>query len=147
MVDNVWMYEPPKNCKNIPYDAVPEWYVNASKTCLLPNMEYGDGKQAEKGNAEIEDDENEYEEDEFKIKENKIQDSNINSSFHCKGQVLTLSFIVKESNTIKAYLYWNGRMIRFYPNDLKTILKGIINMKWNNGYDLDIIDNTITTKR
>eukprot|EP01084_Bolivina_argentea_P264803 448692_1 len=60
MGDNVWMYEPPKNCKNIPYDAVPEWYVNASKTCLLPNMEYGDGKQAE-NEGMIDENENENE--------------------------------------------------------------------------------------
>merc|ERR1712129_633710 len=34
--DRVWFYEPPKNCRDIPSDAVSEWYLNAARTCLLP---------------------------------------------------------------------------------------------------------------
>ena len=49
VTDHLWMYEPPSNCRNIPVDPVPEWYISASKTCLLPNMNYGDGKEAEMG--------------------------------------------------------------------------------------------------
>eukprot|EP01083_Nonionella_stella_P072717 196179_1 len=34
-IDNIWMYEPPKG-RDIPSDAVPEWYINSSKCCLFP---------------------------------------------------------------------------------------------------------------
>ena len=47
ITDYVWMYEPPSNCRDIPIEPVPEWHISASKTCLLPNMDYGTGIEAE----------------------------------------------------------------------------------------------------
>jgi len=34
--DDVWLYEPPQECRVIPRGAVSEWYLNASRTSLLP---------------------------------------------------------------------------------------------------------------
>eukprot|EP00483_Globobulimina_turgida_P007920 UN07936 len=113
------MYEPPIDCRNIPHDVVPEWYINASRTSLLPNMEYGDGKEAEEADDEAKD----------KTKEQLLK-SNITSSFHCKGSLLTLSFIVKEADAVKMYLYWNGQIIRLQAEDIKPVFKTIFNMKW-----------------
>ena len=57
VTDHIWMYDAPPNCGQIPDDPVPEWHISASKTCLLPNMAYGEGKAAEMGNDYIPDDE------------------------------------------------------------------------------------------
>eukprot|EP01084_Bolivina_argentea_P061569 112527_1 len=36
---NIFMYEPPKDCRDMPKTSmVPEWCISASRTCLLPNM-------------------------------------------------------------------------------------------------------------
>lgn len=44
--DHIYMYEPPSNCRDIPNDAVSDWYLHASSVCLLPNVNYGDGGKA-----------------------------------------------------------------------------------------------------
>eukprot|EP00483_Globobulimina_turgida_P007897 UN07913 len=118
------MYEPPTNCRNIPRDVVPEWYINASRTCILPNMDYGDGRDAEateKNNQET------------RQTKEKIQKANIGSSSHCKGSLLTLSFICKEQDAIKAYLYWNGQITRFTPEDIRDVFPRLFNMEFNGG--------------
>merc|ERR1712130_381260 len=99
--DTIFMYVPPK-------------------TCLLPNMEYGDGKEAEKVKLE-----KVKKEDTMK----KLKNANIGSYSHCKGGLLTFSFIVKSEDTIKCYLYWNGQMTRFMPENIKFIFSNIFNME------------------
>merc|ERR1712228_1040951 len=128
--DDIWFYEPPKNCRTIPSKPLPEWYLNASRTCLLPNMEYGDGKAAERGRDESDSKDNGNTKEELKK-------SNVTASFHCKGQLMTLSIIASETDSIKAYLFFNGSIIRFFPEDIKTVLPLIFNMKWNNSQKLD----------
>eukprot|EP01084_Bolivina_argentea_P312447 540926_1 len=125
--EDVWLYEPPANCRYVPSDAVAEWHINASRTCLLPDLEYGDGKKAADAN---------------KVQTPRMETvsmltkSNIEASFHCKGSLLTFSFIVKEQDQIKCYLYWNGQTIRFMPEDVKIILPRIFNLDYgdNNNY-------------
>ena len=104
------MYEPPANCRDIPSDAVPEWSLNASRTCLLPDTDYGNGSAAD-------------------MKKGQPTNANIHSCFHCKGSLLTLSFMVQEADAIKCYLYWNGQMTRFIPEGAKTVLSAIFNTK------------------
>ena len=58
------------------------------------------------------------------------EDQNIGSSNHCNGSLLTLSFIVQSRDVIKMYLYYNGGMIRFFPDDIKTVLPKIFNMDY-----------------
>eukprot|EP01083_Nonionella_stella_P129181 391795_1 len=48
---------------------------------------------------------------------------------HCKRGTLTLSFHVKEERIIKCYLFWNGQMMRFFPDDIKSVLPGLFNPK------------------
>merc|ERR1712130_1079828 len=94
--DPVYLYEPPSNCRNIPSDAVNEWYLNSSRTCLLPNMEYGDGKEAEQ---KSDNDANANNDNDIK----HLKNANIGSLFHCKGAFMTFSFHVKARNEIKCY--------------------------------------------
>ena len=48
ITDHIWMYEPPSHCRDIPDNAVSEWHISASKTCILPNQDY-DEREAEMG--------------------------------------------------------------------------------------------------
>ena len=133
--DDVYMYEAPSNCRDIPNDATGEWYINASRTCLLPNMDYGDGKYAEGliDKTKLETKQN------GKEKEN-LALGNVNSYTHCKGSVLTISFTVEEKDCISCKLYWNGQMNIFEPDDIKKVFPTMFNMKWN-GYDDTMNDN------
>ena len=42
----MYLYEPPKGvfARDIPNDELPEWYISASRTCLLPSVEYNEDK-------------------------------------------------------------------------------------------------------
>eukprot|EP00483_Globobulimina_turgida_P002893 UN02898 len=85
----IYMYEPPKNCQNIPDDPVPEWGISSSRTCLLPDMDYGDGSDAITGPDTSNQKDNK---DEKEDNSQKLKDSNIGASFHCKGGLITFSF-------------------------------------------------------
>eukprot|EP01084_Bolivina_argentea_P181554 313538_1 len=45
MKDSIIMFEPPDDCNTIPFEHVPEWYFNASKTCIVPSMKYNNGNR------------------------------------------------------------------------------------------------------
>eukprot|EP01083_Nonionella_stella_P178083 628026_1 len=55
--------------------------------------------------------------------------SSFGATSHCKRGTLTFSFHVKEGNIIKCYLFWNGAMTRFMPEDIKTVLPALFNPK------------------
>ena len=79
--DHVWMYEPPRNCRDIPAEAVPKWHISASKTCLLPNMNYKKGIEAERGNQMEPDD---YDKDTMRrSREEEELDQNVTIDFGC----------------------------------------------------------------
>eukprot|EP01084_Bolivina_argentea_P124036 219803_1 len=129
-VDHVYMYQPPSNCRDMENDLISGWFIGSTRTCILPNMAYGDGKEAEEGkqqsNKPAEKAEN----------KDMLKTANIQSGFHCKGALLTLSFIAQEEDAIKSYLYWNGCMMRFMPNDIKTVFPKLSHMAWNGGHKL-----------
>ena len=113
--DNVYLYDPPKGkyTRDMPEnDLLPHWGFAASRTCLLPNTEYDekDAIASDKDKAA----------DRAK---RPPKDTNIGTNNHCKGGLMTLSFHVKSENEIKIYLFWNGNMIRFMPEDIKTVLQ------------------------
>eukprot|EP01084_Bolivina_argentea_P026865 49949_1 len=114
--DEITMYEPPRRIRDIPNGAVPEWYLNASKTSILPNTEYKPYhklvQEAEKEQREIR----------MEKDEEVGNDFNISSLSSCNGALMTLSFIVKQSDAIKAYLYVNGQICRFFGEDVLDIL-------------------------
>merc|ERR1712013_386110 len=37
---SAWLYEPPRDCRTIPKDFVPDCFINASMTTLLPHCSY-----------------------------------------------------------------------------------------------------------
>jgi len=111
----VYMYEPPENCRIVPDNAVPEWYISSSRTCILPDVEYGD--------------------DSDKKAKSRSRNSNIGANSHCQGSLLTFCFHVKMMDVIKCYLYWNGQVIRFMPQDIKTVFPTMFNMKYGGNQD------------
>ena len=105
--DKLTIYDVPSTCNEIPSDNVPEWYFNASKTCIIPS-------EVDNNNGKM-------------INKNIIRaDSGIN------GQVITLSFCVEAEDIIKVYMFWMGRYTRIYPEDLGLILPEIFDMSANN---------------
>eukprot|EP01084_Bolivina_argentea_P230362 388594_1 len=110
-MDDIWLYEPP-NAADIPHNAVSEWSIYASRSCILPK-----------------------------------QKSSIGSLMKCKGSLLTMSIYAETSDIIKCYLYWNGGGMRFFPEDIATVLPQIFNMEWNNDENQKFIDNREEIKR
>merc|ERR1719334_680408 len=53
--DMVFMYQPPEDSGNIPYDALAEWYIGASRMCLLPDIPKanGDDEKDEKKDPDL----------------------------------------------------------------------------------------------
>ena len=126
--DQIYLYDAPSVCRNIPNDAVSEWFMDSSKICLLPDMEFGDGSKAiasfnpntKRLNINIKD---------------KMTASNIGSSTHCQSSLLTMSFHVKSMDEIKCYLYWNGQITRFWPDNIRTVFPEIFNMDYEGNRD------------
>lgn len=88
-------------------------------------MDYGDGTSAEnreQNNVNLKIDKD------IDAKE-KLEKSNIETSFHCRGALLTFSFHVIEQDKIRCYFSWNGQGISFMPEDILTILPIIFNME------------------
>eukprot|EP01084_Bolivina_argentea_P078948 143276_1 len=128
--DDIWMYEPPCNCQTIPNNAVPEFYMNSSKMCLLPNMKYINSvysneitidyctsywsriynimvfKDIQNVVLKFLDEIDKSDKTEEPDHITTLKNSNITTNFHCKGELLTFSFHVKASNVIKCYMYW-----------------------------------------
>ena len=109
----IYMFEPPSNCRDIPKNALGEWYLNSSRICLLPDVEY-----------KMDDDDRDY------LDEKDPRMTTIRSSLHYDGRVITLSFHVIAPDTIRMYLYWNGQIIRFFPEDIRKILPSFFEMKY-----------------
>ena len=123
-LDDFFLYEPPHGVytRDIPKVEASEWYISATRTCLLPNMKYnkfeaiGDQNPKNKG------------QDDEKNKKPE-EDTNVGASFHCKGGLLTFSFHVKAIDQIKCYLFWNGQMIRCFADEIFWILPQLFDME------------------
>ena len=137
--DEVFMYEPPESVQNIPLDAVPEWYINSSRVTILPDMRFGDGKEAQSLFQH---------EDGGPLKEKlSAEDAakfqNIGAGFHCEGSMLMFSFHAKQENVIKLYLYCRGQCIRFMPEDIRTLLPVLFNMEYGNNAEWIAKDESV----
>jgi len=111
--DEIFMYEPPNDeyTQKVPQrdELVNEWFFSASRTCLLPNVEYN--AKVVVGN------------DPGQVTKSKTgPGGNIGASDHCNGGVITFSFHVFSEDKMKLYLYFQGQMIRFLPRDIKLLL-------------------------
>jgi len=109
--DELIFFEPPANCNSFPEGQyVQLWYFDAAKTCILPQKGYDAGKGG--------------------------REDNITVGTACDGQALTLSFHVESADEIRCYLFVNGGMMRFMPEDLIDFLPGFFavdfadNAKW-----------------
>mmetsp|Transcript_10409 Transcript_10409/g.9419 ORF Transcript_10409/g.9419 Transcript_10409/m.9419 type:complete len:201 (+) Transcript_10409:3-605(+) len=126
--DDTYMYCAPGDCRDIPSNYVPEWFVSASKSTLLPDLEYGDGQNALK----------DANSDKAKTDETKekLEKANIGSGFHAKGGLLTFSFQCKAADQIKCFLFYNGQVIRLFPDEIEDVFPQIFNMEHprNKGY-------------
>eukprot|EP01084_Bolivina_argentea_P314185 544180_1 len=213
--DTMTMFEAPDNCKCIPDQCVSLWYLSASRTCIIPNLEYigdvlhavnavshkiiekiqnkernlknglkkanfeyglslaavkekkvvnnglrfvlvvqvNDGSyykinvlrtnepikyvlegECERDNEFKESDEmfNVTDQTQLTMKQ-KLMNQNIKSNDHCKGGLLTLSFHVIQQDEIKIYLYINGQMCRFMPEDIQYILAKFFDPNYDSG--------------
>eukprot|EP01084_Bolivina_argentea_P217347 369035_1 len=105
--DEMIFYLPPDNCNTFPKEKhTPLFYFETLKTCIIPGI---------KGYN------NEQKTDEVKTKEEMLQQK-ITSSSKCDGTMLVLSFHVESVDEIRCYIYLNGNMVRFLPDDLKNYL-------------------------
>eukprot|EP01083_Nonionella_stella_P008156 23541_1 len=110
--DSMIMFEPPDDSNTLPDQHVPSWYFNAGKTCIVPSKRYKDGTS---GSSAVYDPQNTL---------------CVDRAY--KGQVLTISFHVDSSTSVRCYLFWNGCYIRIvYPQDLKIILNAIFDTTYN----------------
>jgi len=130
--ENVSIWKDPQK---IPKNAVAEYYLASTLDMILPAM-----KRNAVNDANVDDEkENNQEEkppikgnDEEEEKENEeiMEGQSIGARHDCNGETLTLSFVVKEENKRKIYLYWNGMVLPFQSSYLRSIFPLIFNMKY-----------------
>ena len=101
---DAWLFEPPSDCNEIPDNAVPEWFINASQTTLLPHFGYRMARS-------------------YLLLEAKAMANKKNVSSHFFGSLLTLSFFFKSPDVVKCYLYWHG------SEDIRTTLTKIFDLE------------------
>eukprot|EP01084_Bolivina_argentea_P039967 73846_1 len=124
--DTIFMYEPPENARYIPNNAVPEWYLSSSRTCILPNINYNEN-EAHNYNGCV------------RTKKQLIN-ANITSRSHCNGGLVIFSFHAKQNDNIKCYMYINGQNTRFLPNDIINVLPLLFDMDWNDGTNKSFVE-------
>lgn len=140
--DDIYLYPPPNDCRNIPTDAKSEWYLNSSKTCLLPHTQYEKKEDIGGGSGSggiANDDEEDEDQDGNDEKEMPLNDMNIGTASNIKGSVLTISFHVMSQDEIRCYIYYNGQFSRIPMNKkdenryvtIKNMLKSLFIMKNN----------------
>ena len=107
--DDLIFFEPPENCCSFPEHKeghVQLWYFASAKTCILPPKGYNKGQGNKNGN--------------------------ITTGTACHGGALTLSFHVESADEIRCYLFVNGGMMRFFPQDVIDVLPRFFDPKFGN---------------
>merc|ERR1719334_3050463 len=116
LTEKAFVYKPPSthssggNPLDIPHDAVSEWFMASSAMTVLPGMQYGT--------------------DIMEMESDEIRDDNISTATGIEGGLLTLSIHVVEAEVVRAYLHWNGTVMRFFPDDVKDVFPFIFNMEY-----------------
>lgn len=109
--DDLTFFEPPQNCCAFPEHKeghVQLWHFEASRTCILPDKGYARGEH---------------------------QANALTSMTAC---AMTLSFHAESVDEIRCYLFVNGGMMRFMPQDIISILPKLFdpefsdNAEWAN---------------
>ena len=102
-IDDVYFYPayPGKYTRDIPKDAVPEWGISASHTCLLPSMNFDiNGVVSDQNTSHL------NKSDEEKKNINESEERNVTTLSHCKGGVLTFSFHARSEDKLRLQLYF-----------------------------------------
>ena len=128
--------------------------VIAARTCLLPPMKYDEDKAIGKPrkncktsakriqahqiiNKVVSDshfDDSKYSLTSKKDSKDVAAHKNIDVGFDCNGGLLTISFHIRSADKMKAYLYFNGQMIRFLPREtIQRVLPKLFNMEYYYG--------------
>ena len=99
--DELVMFEPTEDCNKFPKGKhVPMFYFETSRKSIIPGYDV-------KMNAEQKD---------------KMQKGVINALDPANGGLMTLSFHVESTDEIRCYLFYNGQMLRFLPEDIVLVL-------------------------
>ena len=99
--------QPPNNCNTIPDNHIPLWYFESSKTCLIPNIGYNNGKNDDR------------------YSRNSI--STLDDI-----EAITFSFHVEDRNKIRCYMFWDKCYTRFYAQNSIQLFKFIFDkQKYN----------------
>ena len=76
----------------MPENHVPEWYIEATRTCLIPRIGFGDGTKEIKHNSD---------------EKVKLEDKTITSMSDICGQLLAFSYCAESQDNMKCYISWN----------------------------------------
>eukprot|EP01084_Bolivina_argentea_P251435 421698_1 len=127
--DEVIFFEPPDNCNSIPeygkIDHVPLWYLDSSKTCIIPNIGYENGKNSK----HIDEKSEQFFMPESRDKLKALREP-ITSQTTCNGTLMTFSFHVESMDEIRCYMYWNGQIARFLPEDAINVLSRVFDVEY-----------------
>ena len=101
VVNKFYTFNPPDNCNSFDYNEygghVPEIFIANSKTSTLPHKGYRESIMSQKASQ---------------------QNFTFNATEQLEGRNFILSFHVQAIDEVKAYVYYNGTICRFYPNDM-----------------------------
>lgn len=101
--DMLYVFEPPANVNTVHSKHLPESYFNASRECILPGIGYNEGKQ-----------------DYSSVLDHKglpnCKTLHVGSGLG--GYQFTLSFHIESVDEIKCYLFFQGWISRFLPQDM-----------------------------
>jgi len=99
--DELFMFSPPNNVNQLDTDAhIPQIMREMSAECLIPRPNYHEGTDAA-GSA-------------FSTR----------TKFG-RAPLMTFSFHVESTEQIRVYLHFNGRSLRFYPQDMVEVLPNL----------------------
>ena len=95
--DKLTFFEPPQNCCSFPEHKeghVQLWHFDASRACILPDEGYNQGKHKDRARA-------------------------LTSA---TASAMTLSFHVESADEIRCYLFVEGGVMRFLPQDIIEVV-------------------------
>jgi len=95
----LWMFFPPNNCCQWPYEAVNEIAVNASKTCLVPGYHYTDNLKKKKRGS------------------NYPKNDGTITIGNAKPNVIVFSILYRETDCVQCHINWNQQRHRFCPRE------------------------------
>ena len=115
--DELIIYQPPDNCNQFPKGKYePMFYFDTTRTSIIPQIGYNNGINAESDPSLM------TQKDSNKDPKQKALTSNINALNACNGAIMVLSFHVESAEEIRCYVYLNGQILRFMPEDITLVL-------------------------